>query len=226
MMEVPNTTGDETVIERPNAYIVVDEGETKTVSKDSSLNKLVYGHGLHGFLVKKEEIWHKDGITLVPHEDGDITLQPDEGEELRINSSHRGEIVELLEKVFEKDDATVLMDLYHEIRADMVRQDVLEPFAETFPVNETERGWRIGPRYNLLLTWEVEFYYPDHRTRDRRGNIMGDGLQHPAYQHQSDELPTARLLGKKVEVGGKTRMITEGESEFLVLAMWAIERGT
>jgi hypothetical protein len=214
-----------------NWLVLTEEGSTETKTKSSDLNQLLYGHNLWGLLDTGNEIWMSNGgeeeqkITIIPNEDDQYTIRPENAPDLTIGAHHKTDLVDAMASMYEDyegDSIAPIMNLYDSIREDMIRDEVLEPFADVFTdkVEVRADGWFING--HLLLTFEGEFYHPNTNSRRRSGQtVIGVGSSSTAYGVTIDE--PEEVISREITVDGQDYRLTEKELKFLARVVWAIE---
>lgn len=215
-----------------NWLILTENGSTTTKTKASSLNQLLYSHDLFGLLERGDEIWTcsnpevaEPTVTIIPDDEAKCyTLRIGDHPDLTLGANHKSDLLDALVEVYEThngNSVAPILDLYDSVRENMVRADVLKPFARvlTDKVEERDDGWFING--HLLLTYEGEFYHSDHTSRTRSGRVIGEGMARQAYKLSTDA-PTSDMR-RSVTVDGQTYRLTDSETEFVAKAMWAIE---
>jgi len=120
------------------------------------------------------------------------------------------------------DTVAPILNLYDSIREDMIRDDVLEPFAAGFgdKVEVRADGWFING--HLLLTFEGDFYHPNTDSRQRSGQtVIGAGSSSTAYGVTIDS--PERSMNRDISIDGEDYRLTDKEVTFLARFMWAVE---
>jgi len=216
---------------KQNWLVMTPEGGTATKTKSSSLNQLLYGHNLFGLIDRGDEIWVNTGledeqkVTISPGDDECYTIRPDEAPDLTLGAHYKKQLIDALASVYEDHDGnsvSPIMDLYDSIRDDMIRTEVLEPFAEVFSdkVAVREDGWFIHD--HLLLTFEGDFYHPNTNSRERDGQtVIGATSSSSAYSVNVDEAKDE--MSRSITVDGQDFRLTNKEVGFIARVIWAIE---
>lgn len=213
-----------------NWLVMTDEGGTTTKTKSSDLNQLLYGHDLWGLLDTGDEIWQSSGaeneqrVTIIPGDNECYTIRPENSPDLTLGAHHKTDLVDAMARMYEDLDGesvAPIMRLYDRIRADMIRDDVLEPFAEAFgdKVAVREAGWFING--HLLLTFEGEFYHPGTESRQRSGSGVIGARSEEAYSINLNALEDD--MARDITLKGEDYRLTNKEMKFLTRAMWAVE---
>lgn len=214
-----------------NWLVMTPDGSTATKTKSSDLNQLLYGQDLFGLLDTGEEIWKSskdsDGpdVTIIPDDNAECyTLQIGDVPGLTLGKHQKTDLVQAMAKIYrdyDGKDVQPIVSLYERIRANMVREKVLDPFYDIFSdkVEKRDNGWFING--HLLLTYEVEFYHSEHVSRTRSGNIIGTGLSEKAYSVNFDD--AEKEMQRQIDINGDTYRLTNDEVAFIARAMWAIE---
>jgi hypothetical protein len=215
-----------------NWLLLTDDGSTVTKTKSSNLNQLLFGHDLFSLLETGNEVWvSKDRddepqVTVIPDDEAQCyTLRVGDLPPLTLPENRKSDLIDALAEVYEDYDgrsSVPLVQLYDEVRGNMVRDTVLEVFVPAFGarIEERDDGWFING--HLLLNFEGEFHHPTTTSRQRSGQIViGSGAAAEAYDVSLDKV--AASMQREITVDGESYRLTEGEVEFLSLAMWAIE---
>lgn len=211
-----------------NWLIEYPNGTIETVTK-SAHNRLLYEYDLWGLLKNGSEIVQieddTDGtrVTITPNDDStEFTLQVDDTEPLHIGEHHTADLVEALVDVYDRDEGVEpLVTLFHDIRENRVREEVMQAMGEMAPfeaaVTVQNDGWLIHG--HLLLTWDQEFHHPNTTTRTVHGSAVSPGSSEPAYKMNfRSKSPNNRTI----TVDGAEYLLTDKEMEFLARALWAI----
>jgi hypothetical protein len=214
-----------------NWLVLTEDGGTATKTKSSDLNQLLYGHGLWGLLDTGNEIWMHEGaddeqkVTIIPGEDECYTIRPENAPDLTIGAHHKTDLVDAMASMYDNYDGesiAPILDLYDSIREDMIRDEVLEPFAEAFSdkVEVRADGWFLNG--HLLLTFEGEFYHPNTDSRRRSGqSVIGAGSSSTAYGVSISNPEEA--MSRDITLNGEDYRLTDKEVKFLARVVWAIE---
>lgn len=215
-----------------NYLIMTEDGSTETKTKSSNLNKLLFGHDLFGLLREGSEIWMNQGgedeptVTVIPDDNAECYTLRLSGirRDLTLGEHHKTNLVDALASVYEDHDGESnkpLIDLYEDIRGDMVRVELVEQFRMVFgdKVQERDDGWYING--HLLLTYEGNFYHPENASRNRSGSVIGTGTSIEAYDLAFQGSTTD--MSREVTFEGESYRLTESEIEFIAKAIWAIE---
>lgn len=211
-----------------NWLVLTDDGSTETKTKSSNLNQLLYGHNLFGLLQRGDEIWQSTGedqadVKIIPGENDTYTLSVN-GIELGLGEHHKTHLIDAMQKMYEKYDGDVkpLVNFFEEVRADMVRDEVLEHFVSAFGdrVSLRNDGWFING--HLLLTFEGELYHPSTDSKKRSGQtVIGEAARVQAY-NISPDAPTDDI-NREITIDGRDYRLTENEISFLAKAMWSVK---
>jgi len=212
-----------------NWLVLTPDGGTDTKTKSSKLNQLLFGHNLFGLIDRGDEIWTRSNtgepdVQIIPDDNAECyTLKLGDAPGLTLGKHQKTHLIDALAEVYnEYDGESVqpLVDLYDNIRANMVREEVLDPFYDIFSdkVGRRDNGWFING--HLLLTYEVEFYHSEHTSRTRSGRIIGSGLAEKAYSVDFDD--AEKEMQRELTIDGQTYRLTEDEIGFIARAMWAV----
>lgn len=214
-----------------NYLVQTSDGSIVTKTKSSNLNQLLYTHNLAGLLEEQDEMLQvtpeaedESNATVIPLGDQRYELSFSSfSEPLVLSPHHKTLLVDALAEMFqeyESETVKPLLRLYEDIREDMVREEILEPFAALPGVEHREDGWFING--HLLLSWEREFYHPLNDSRRRSGKqVVPVNSSSQAYNVSVD--PAKADMNRVVEAEDGTYRLTDSEVEFLAKAMWAIE---
>lgn len=215
-----------------NFLIRKNDGSITTKTKSSDLNKLLYSHDLFGLIDEGSEIWTHSGaegepkVTVIPDEGAKCyTLKVGDAPDLTLGEHRKTDLVDAMAEIYEKcnnESVAPLVNLYDNIRENMVRQDVLDPFLDAFSdkVVCREDGWFING--HLLLTFEGEFHHPSTESRERDGQqVITQGSATSAY-NVSISSPENQMK-REVTVNGETYRLTDAEVEFLAKVSWGIK---
>lgn len=216
-----------------NYLVLTDDGRTTTKTKDSNLNKLLFGHNLHGFLQSGEEVWMSNGatddpkVTVIPDDNAECyTIRVEEAGDLTLDKKRKTDLVDAMAKVYEEHDGKTtkpILDLYNRVRENMVRADLLDNFAELLSEKVVVRddGWFING--HLLLSYEGDFSHPNTESMKRSGQqTLPIGASVSAYNLNVDAADTD--MERSISFDGENYWLTNGEVEFLAKGMWAIEK--
>lgn len=215
-----------------NWLIMTPDGSTETRTKDSNLNKLLFGHGLFGLLDTGEEIWSRsasDGepsVKIIPDENAECyTLDIGDVPNLGLGAHHKTDLIGAMTEMYEERDGDTvapLLELYDTIRNDMIRPEILRPFLNAFSdkVEERDDGWLING--HLLLGYEGGFYHPSTNSRKRSGSsVISDGSDITAYSINVN--PLTEEINRQITIDGQERRLTDKEVLFLARCLWGIE---
>jgi len=215
-----------------NWLIRTNDGSTTTKTKSSDLNQLLYGYDLWDLIDEGSEIWMGRGtedepaVTVIPDENAECyTLRVGDAPDLTLGEHRKTDLVDAMAAIYEEYDnesVAPLVNLYDNIRDNMVRQDVLRPLLGAFTdkVAERDEGWFING--HLLLTFEREFHHPSTESRKRSGQqVITQGSATSAYNVNIS--PTTEQMEREITVEGETYRLTDAEVEFLAKAMWGVE---
>jgi hypothetical protein len=218
--------------ETPTSWLIATpDGGTETKTKCSDLNQLLYGHDLFGLLEYGDEIWMKsvDGekdVTIIPDPESECyTLRLEDCPDLTLGEHHKTDLVEAMAKMYEEHDGDTvkaLVTLYDDIRAGMVRGDVLDIFAEALSerVEVRDDGWLING--HVLLTFEAEIYHPSTDSRKRQGNgVVAEGSSVQAYGLRAATL--TEDMDRDITTNGESYRLTNKEMKFIGKAVWLVE---
>jgi hypothetical protein len=216
---------------KTNYLVMTSDGRAVTKTKSSNLNQLLYGHNLAGLLEEQEEILQvspdnedEPNVTIVPQGEQQYEISfssfPDS---LALAPHHKTLLVDALAETFQEYDSesvVPLVELYEDIREDMVRRNVLSAFTTLPGVEVRESGWFING--HLLLSWEGDFYHPGTDSRRRSGSqVVPVKSSSSAYNVSLDSVEAD--MERLVTVDGESYRLTDSEVEFLAMAMWAIK---
>lgn len=212
-----------------NVLVRTENGGVTTMSKSSPLNKLLFKHDLIGLLQTGDEIWHCDDgettVRIIPDDDATTyRIEIEDYPTLLLGAHQKTHLVEALKRMYENhNEATTepIVQLYEDIRSDMVRSEILDKFSKPFEsrIELREGGWFING--HLLLSYDGDFYHPDHKSRKWSGNIIDDGKSNKAYEQAVPEPDGS--ISRGITVDGEKKRLTNSEVEFLTKALWAIE---
>lgn len=213
-----------------NWLVLTDDGRTETKTKASSLNQLLYGHNLFGLLDRGDEIWTKNpddqqSITIIPGDEAkQYTLRFENAPDLTLGEHHKTDLIDAMAEMYNEYDGEniePLLRLYDDVRANMVRQEVLGVFLDALSdkVAERDDGWFING--HLKLTYEGEFYHPSTESRKRSGQSVIGNFGTQAYQVNVSSVTSE--MDRDVTIDGESYRLTDSEMQFIGKAMWAIE---
>jgi hypothetical protein len=214
-----------------NQLVMTADGSTETKTKSSSLNQLLYGHGLFGLLDRGDEIWMNNGaedepkVTIIPGDDECYTLRIADGPDLTLGAHYKTDLVEAMQSMYEENDGesvAPLLELYESIRSNMIRDEILAPFLNVFndKVAEKESGWFING--HLLLTYEGKFFHPTTDSKERSGStVIANGSNVEAYSVNIRN--PEEHMSRSITRDGEEYRLTDKEMRFLAKASWAIK---
>lgn len=215
-----------------NWLLLTEDGSTVTKTKSSNLNQLLFGEDLFGLLETGNEVWvSKDRddepqVTVIPDDEAQCyTLRVGDLPPLTLPENRKGDLIDALAEVYEDYDgrsSVPLVQLYEEVRGNMVRDTVLAAFLPPFGnrVEEREDGWFING--HLLLNYEGEFHHPTTESRERSGQtVIGSGAAAEAYNVNTGQIE--ENMQRMIDIDGQQHRLTDGEVEFLALVMWGVE---
>lgn len=213
-------------------WLIATESGPTTKTKSSELNQLLYGHNLFGLIEDGNQIWQNCGaegepsVTLIPGEEAKkYTIEISEAPKLTLGKHHKTDLIDALAEVYEDhdgDSVQPILDLYDSIREDMIRESVLEPFADAFSgeVAVRDDGWLING--HLLLTLEGDFFHPNTKSHTRSGGqCIPLGSKESAYSVRVGK--PEQSMSRSVTVDGEDYRLTTKEVRFIAKAMWAVE---
>ena len=215
-----------------NFLVRNEDGSITTKTRDSDLNKLLFGHNLYGLIEEGSSVWTNSGaesepeVMVIPDDEAkSYTIRLDNAPDLTLGPHHKTDLIEALASVYEKHDAksvAPLVSLYDDVRESMVRKEVLEPFSKAFSdkVEVREDGWFING--HLLLTFEGDFFHPNNTSRTRSGkSVTPHQSQMQAY---SVNVSAANAdMKRDITLNGTDYRLTDKEMKFLGRALWAVE---
>jgi hypothetical protein len=215
-----------------NFLVRNEDGSITTKTRDSDLNKLLFGHNLYGLIEEGSSVWTNSGsesepkVTLIPDDEAkSYTLRLDNAPDLTLGPHYKTDLIEALAAVYEQHNAesvAPLLSLYDDVRENMIRKEVLEPFSRVFSdkVEVRDDGWFING--HLLLTFEGDFFHPNTTSRERSGgNVTSYQSQMQAYSVDISE--GAADMSRDVTLNGESFRLTDTEMEFLGKLVWSIE---
>jgi hypothetical protein len=218
--------------ENESNWLIATESGTTTKTKSSDLNQLLYGHDLFGLIEDGTQIWQNSGaegepsVTLIPGEEAKkYTIEISEAPKLTLGKHHKTDLIDALAAVYEEHDGNSvqpILDLYDSIREDMIREDVLRPFADALSDKVVVRddGWFING--HLLLTLEGDMFHPDTKSHKRSGSqCIPLGSKEDAYSVNIDN--PSQSMSRSVSVDGEEYRLTTKEMHFIAKAMWSVE---
>jgi len=213
-------------------WLIATESGTTTKTKSSDLNQLLYGHDLFALIEDGTQIWQNNGaerepsVTLIPGEEAKkYTIEISEAPKLTLGKHHKTDLIDALAAVYEEHDGNSvqpILDLYDSIREDMIREDVLRPFADALSdkVGVRDDGWFING--HLLLTLEGDMFHPETKSHKRSGSqCIPLGSKESAYSVRVGK--PEQSMSRNVTVDGEDYRLTTKEVRFVAKAMWAVE---
>lgn len=229
MPELKNETPVNLVVEHEN-------GEVDMIPKNRT-NRLLFDHDLWGLLRDGTEIWesngleHEPSVRVIPNDDAtQYTMEIEGVGDLTYGEHKKSDLVDVLFEFCEQTqvdgaDRTnqVFIEEYDDVKGHMVRDRVIETFAEVPLIADrievTDQGWLFFDY--LLLTWEGELYHPNTQNRKRSGGVIPAETAGEAYDISISE--PGQYMTREVEIDGFTQRLTDSEMLFLAKAMWALE---
>lgn len=208
--------------ELANMFLVKVNGETKPV-KNTAKNKLLYKHGLYGFLygggndrkVLSDDPYvavkplQTDGEYRVWHgaEDMGVTVPPSKAERL-LNG-----VVDAIEH----NDLSRVESVYRDILNNQVRRQVINPLSIMYPQSEvvpTDEGWVV--RGLFKVTWEADVYLVG-KDLDEGDYVRGGGGVTQTDEPQEFLTLEAQTVPepKTVKITGQEYTLSELEMEFI-----------
>lgn len=213
--------------ENQTNWLIMDEdGSTTTKTKSSDLNQLLYGRGLWGLLDSGDEIWSKGVVTIIPDEDAEqYTIEIANRPKLTLGKHRKTDLVDAMAEIYNEydgDSVGPILELYEDVRKNMIREEVLTPFLDVFSEKVVERddGWFING--HLLLTLEGDFYHPNTENYERDGNtVIMQGSSMAAYDVNIDS--PSKEMSRSVTVDGIDYRLTEKEVTFIAKVIWGVK---
>jgi len=215
-----------------NFLVRNEDGSITTKTRDSDLNKLLFGHNLYGLIEEGSSVWQSSGaesepeVTIIPDDESkSYTVRLDNAPDLTLGPHYKTDLIEALAAVYEQHDAesvAPLISLYDDVRESMIRKEVLAPFAKAFSdkVEVRDDGWFING--HLLLTFEGDFFHPNSQSRTRNGRgVTSHQSQMQAYS--VDISNGSADMDRDVTLNGESYRLTDTEMNFLAKAIWAFE---
>jgi hypothetical protein len=209
-----------------------DDGSIKPMG-NSKENRAMMDHGLYGIFNDGDE-WlviqseEHPQVTIIPEEGGrEFTLNIGDYDPLHIGVHQKSRLVEAVVDGFEADvednqaeAARLVIDLYDDIRENMVRIEITDALAGRPPFNaHVEKhadGWLIHD--HLLLTWNRKFHHPDTTTWRRSGSTVSRASTEEAYSLSMDSVSD---MEPEVTLNGKKYRLTAAEMDFIARGLWA-----
>lgn len=226
-----------------NMLVKFSDDRVENLSK-SPTNVLLYEHNLWGLLRTGNEILSMDRddyppVQIIPDENAERYTLRVGGEELNMSPDMKPRLVDTLHEVYKSDGEETpqpIIDLFDEVRANMVRREVTDYFENIPPflwlrkdgprtepnvpqiLEITDNGWLFHDE--LLLTWEAEFRHPDTTQYELRGSVVATDGSNDAYKLRGiDHGEKERTM----TIEGEEYRLTENELNFLSMAMFAVK---
>jgi hypothetical protein len=190
-------------------------------------NKLLIDEGLYDFLNNSE--------AIKVNEDPEIIVSSRSNEHsylLRVD----GDVVEttphMSQDVLEGIDAAIdgnerhLLDVYQEIRANHVRQDVINALVHIFGedrhrIQRVANGWLIDGFF--VITWDAGLYSTQRGPEEDTMVRQGQEVVEADSSHEFVELDlTNGIESEEVTLDGDKYLLTEREMLFLAKAEWVL----
>lgn len=228
------------IIEQNTVNMIVqsEDGSVDVVTR-SPMNRLLFDHNLWGVLRAEDDILvlsgqrGQQGVTLTPTGDDHYRLELDEAaDDLHLGPHQKHRLIDALQEVYEGETQEVdgterrstapLVRLYTDIRANMVRDEVIAHVVNRPPLSEAVEVVTDGLLIHdhLLLTWEGEFYHPQTTSRSVSGSTVQMGASEDAYRlrfgHEEDP--------PSLVIDGETYLLTRSEMEFIAKAVWGVTK--
>lgn len=217
----------EIIDETSSNWLVQDDGDLRNIPK-SKQNRALIDHGYWGLLQRGDEVLmlgagteNQTTVTLTPNEDAtEFTLQLDDVPPIVLGEHHKSEVVAaLVDNETEPERIAALVELFHSVRDDMVREEVVGAFLDTGVFEHAEErddGWFFHD--HLLLTWECDLYHPNTNRFTRTGSVVKEGSGEAAYEIRTG---ITKEQNKTIEIDGREYLLTNKEMDFISKALWA-----